>query len=118
MNTSIRLFYENIINKLDTEVIINSINENLYISPFSCDNIINSNSIDTILHKIIKEFKIKRGTTKKIVKPGPRELNKFYRDNNITELYDTNIFNIQYKNEYAIKIKPYIILSTTLYDGA
>ena len=45
MNTSIRLFYENIINKLDTEVIINSINENLYISPFSCDNIINSNSI-------------------------------------------------------------------------
>ena len=65
MNTSIRLFYENIINKLETEVIINSINENLYISPFSCDNIINSNSIDTILHKIMKEFKIKRGTTKK-----------------------------------------------------
>ena len=26
-------------------------------------------------------------------------------------MYDTNIFNIQYKNEYAIKIKPYIILS-------
>ena len=37
---------------------------------------------------------------KKIIKPGPKEVNKFYRDNNITELYDTNIFNIQFKNEY------------------
>ena len=91
MNTNIRFFYENIINKLDTELIINTIdkNENLYISPFNCNNIINSNSIDTLLHKNIKEFKIKRGTTKKIIKPGPKEVNKFYRDNNVAELIDT-----------------------------
>ena len=91
MNTNIRYFYEHIINKVDNELIENSVNnnENLYIAPFNYDNIINSNSFDTIVNKLIKEFKIKRGTTKKIIKPGPKEINKFYRDNNITELYNT-----------------------------
>ena len=82
MNTNIRYFYEHIIYKLDSELIINTIenNENLYTVPFNYNNIINSNSFDTLLHKLIKEFKIKRGTTKKIIKPGPKEVNEFYRD--------------------------------------
>ena len=113
MNTNIRYFYEHIINKLDNELIKNSVNnnENLYITPFNYDHIINSNSFDTLVHKLIKEFKIKRGTTRKIIKPGPKEVNKFCRDNNVTELYDTNIFHIEYKNKCTLTIKPYFILN-------
>ena len=113
MNTNIRYFYKNIFIKLDPELIINSVinNEHIYIAPFNYDNIINSNSFDTILNKLIKEFKIKRGTTKRIIKSGPKEVNKFYRDNNVTELYDTNIFHIQYKNKCTLKIKPCFILN-------
>ena len=112
MNTNIKVFYNNIFNKLDPGLIINSVNnnENLYIAPFNYDNIINSNNFNTLLHKLIKEFKIKRGTTKKIIKPGPKEINKFYRDNNITELYNTKKIKIHYIN-YKLKIKPYFILN-------
>jgi hypothetical protein len=79
MNTNIRYFYKHIINKLDNELIKNSVNnnENLYIVPFNYDNIIHSNSFDTIVNKLIKEFKIKHGTTKKIIKPGPKKLINF-----------------------------------------
>ena len=67
-------------------------------SPFNFNNIINWNSINTILHKIIKEFKIKCGTTKRIMKPRLKELNKFHRDNNITEFNNTKIFKKQKKS--------------------
>ena len=47
---------------------------------------------------------------KKIIKPGPKEVNKFHRDNNITELYNSKIIKIHYIN-YKLKIKHYFILN-------
>ena len=47
---------------------------------------------------------------KKIIKPGPKEINKFYRDNNIKELYNTKKIKIHHLN-YKFKIKPYFILN-------
>ena len=68
-NTNIRYFYKNIFIKLDYELIQNTVinNKKIYIAPFNYDNIINSNNFNTLLHKLIKEFKIKRGTTKRII---------------------------------------------------
>ena len=82
-----RSFYQNIINELDTELINN--NTEIFISPISYqDNIISfvDNTIDNVINQSIKYVKLTRGTNKEIIKPGPRDINKFHRDYNIKEL--------------------------------
>ena len=85
-----RSFYQNIINELDTNLFNN--NTEIFISPTGYqDNIISlvDNTIDNVINQLIKYVKLMRGTNKKIIKPAPREVNKFHRDYNIKALQNT-----------------------------
>ena len=83
-------FYQNLINELDTDLLNN--NTEIFISPISYqDNTLSlaDNTIDNIINQLIKYVKLTKGTNTKIIKPGPREINKFHRDYNIKELQNT-----------------------------
>ena len=108
-----RSFYQNIINELDSDLLNN--NTEIFISPISYqDNILSlvDNTIDNVINHLIKYVKLTKGTNKKIIKPGPREITKFHRDYNIKELLHTTSSKIQYNNNMLF-IQPMYILHDT-----
>ena len=108
-----RSFYQNIINELDSDLLNN--NTEIFISPISYqDNILSlvDNTIDNVINHLIKYVKLTKGTNKKIIKPGPREIIKFHRDYNIKELLHTTSSKIQYNNKMLF-IQPMYILHDT-----
>ena len=111
METSLQLFFNKLINESTTESF--NTNSELFILPINYqDNIVSivdSNS-NNIIKQLTKYIKKQRGTTKRIINPGPREINKFYRDTNLTELINTKSFRIDYTNDYILKVKPCYIL--------
>ena len=67
-------------------------------------------SFQNVVKQLIKNIKHLQGTYKRIVSLGPRELNNFYTNNNITELSHTKAITLKYDNEYILNVKPHYIL--------
>ena len=76
------------------------------------DNItsIIDSSFENVVKQLIKQIKQLHGTYKRIVNPGPRELNNFYTNNNITALSHTKAITLKNNNEYILNFKPHFIL--------
>ena len=99
------------INEIDQEIL--QTDTTLYLLPINNNDnitsIINS-SFENVLKQLIKNIKHLQGTYKRIVNPGPRELNHFYTNNNITELSHTKAIPLEYDDEYILHIKPHYII--------
>ena len=67
-------------------------------------------SLENVVKQLIKQIKHLQGTYKRIVNPGPRELNNFYTNNNINELKHTKAINLEFNDEYILNVKPHYII--------
>ena len=99
------------INELDQEIL--KTDTTLYMLPINTNDNITSiidSSLENVVKQLIKQIKHLQGTYKRIVNPGPRELNNIHTNNNITELSHTKAIPLEYDDEYILHIKPYFIL--------
>ena len=97
---STKLCFSKLISELDQEILKTDMT--LYMLPINTSDttsIIDS-SFENVVKQLIKQIKHLQGTYKRIVNPGPRELNNFHTNNNITELSHTKALSLEYNNEY------------------
>ena len=99
------------INEIDQEIL--KTDTTLYLLPVNTienmASIIDS-SLENVVKQLIKQIKHLQGTYKRIVNPGPRELNNFYTNNNINELKHTKAINLEFNDEYILNVKPHYII--------
>ena len=110
MNYSKLCFFKSI-NEQDKEIL--KTDTTLYMLPINTNDNITSiidSSFENVVKQLIKQIKHLQGTYKRIVNPGPRELNNFCTNNNITELSHTKALTLEYNNEYILNVKPHFIL--------
>ena len=109
------LQFTNFLQHVDTSLFDDEIQKNttFYFTPLSNQKYITTSTTIDMLKNIIKYTKIAKGTTKRIITPSDREINKFIRDNNAINI-KSNCIKIKYihnDTKYILQVNPCIILS-------
>ena len=89
MNLQFTIFLQHV----DTGLFSDEIQKNttFYFTPLNNQKYITTSTTVDMLKNIIKFTKIAKGTTKRIITPSDREINKFIRDNNAMYIKSNSI---------------------------